>query len=257
MPKLVWSLAVGSATSARCGLRCGTPHVLSAISMALPRCADRLLEGGAAQRLVAGLAPPFDRGVGHAGLREVIRERFRLGGRGVGEAIAQNLGDAAVQDLAPALEQIFVGRVLNERVLEAIIALRRQALDQHDVGFGELLQRRLQRLRPPCRPRRVAGHRRSRGRSPSRSAPPRAPDRAGRAAPSAIVAASAGSPGCRRRARRAPTEAASLPRRTAARRRCARRRPPPHRAAARGGRTSSATMSRTWARSSGASEMVP
>ena len=58
---------------------------------------DRFLEGGAAQRLVAGLAPPFDRGVGHAGLAEVISERFRLGRRRIGEAIAQNFGDAAVQ----------------------------------------------------------------------------------------------------------------------------------------------------------------
>ena len=44
--------------------------------------------------------------------------------------------------MAPTLEQIFVGRVLNERVLEAIIAFGRQAL--HNVGFGELLQRSLQ-----------------------------------------------------------------------------------------------------------------
>src|SRR5271168_3809578 len=40
---------------------------------------DCFLEGGAAQRLVAGLAPPFDGIIGHAGLREVMRQRFRLG----------------------------------------------------------------------------------------------------------------------------------------------------------------------------------
>jgi hypothetical protein len=39
---------------------------------------DRFLEGGAAQRLVAGLAPPFDRRVGNARLREVTSERFLL-----------------------------------------------------------------------------------------------------------------------------------------------------------------------------------
>jgi hypothetical protein len=38
----------------------------------------RLLEGGAAQCLVAGLAPPFDRRVGLARMSEVMRERFRL-----------------------------------------------------------------------------------------------------------------------------------------------------------------------------------
>ena len=79
-----------------------------------------------------------------------MRERFRLGcGRG-GEAVAQNFGDAAVQHLAPALEQVFVGGVLDQRVLEAIVGVRRQALHQQDVGVGEPFQRGLQRPRPPC-----------------------------------------------------------------------------------------------------------
>jgi hypothetical protein len=51
------------------------------------------LEGGAAQRLVAGLAPPFDRRVGHAPLREVVRQHFRLGPGSLGEAVAQDFGD--------------------------------------------------------------------------------------------------------------------------------------------------------------------
>jgi len=89
------------------------------------------------QRLVAGIAPPFDRRVGQARLSEVMRKRFRLGRRNGGEAIAQTLGDAAVQNLAPALEQIFVSRVLNERVLETIFALGRQPLDQHNVSVGD------------------------------------------------------------------------------------------------------------------------
>ena len=53
---------------------------------------DRLGEGGAAQRLVARLAPPFDREVGLSRLREVMRERLGLR-RGRGE---QDLGRAAV-----------------------------------------------------------------------------------------------------------------------------------------------------------------
>jgi|ERR1700674_435299 len=40
------------------------------------RC--RLLKRGAAQRLVAGLAPPFDRSFGEARLREMMRDDFRL-----------------------------------------------------------------------------------------------------------------------------------------------------------------------------------
>ena len=50
-----------------------------------------------------------------------------------------------MQNLAPALEQILISRVLNERVLEAIIGVRRQALHQQDVGLGKPFQRCLQR----------------------------------------------------------------------------------------------------------------
>ena len=65
-------------------------------------------------------------------------------GRG-GEAVAQNLGDAPMQHLPPALEEIFVSRILNKRVLEAIVGVRREALDEQDIGFRELFQRGLQR----------------------------------------------------------------------------------------------------------------
>ena len=50
-----------------------------------------------------------------------------------------------MQHLATAPEQILVGGILNERVLETVVALRRCALYQQDVGLGEFLQRRLQR----------------------------------------------------------------------------------------------------------------
>src|SRR5215469_14036486 len=106
---------------------------------------DRLLEGGTAQRLVAGLAPPFDGGVGQTRLRRVMRQHFRLGRRRVREAVAQNLGDTPMQDLPPALEKIFIGRILNKRVLEAIVGVRREALDEQNIGFRELFQRSVQR----------------------------------------------------------------------------------------------------------------
>ena len=96
---------------------------------------DRLLEGRAAQRLIARLAPPFDREVVEAGLAEMMGDRFRLGVGG-----AQRLGRAAVKRLSSALEQALVGRVLDQRVLEAIFSLRRSALDKQQVGFGEPLQ---------------------------------------------------------------------------------------------------------------------
>jgi HlyD family secretion protein len=66
--------------------------------------------------------------------------QFRLGRRGVREAVAQNLGDAPMQHLPSALEKIFVGRILNKRVLEAIVAVRRDALDEQNIGFRELLE---------------------------------------------------------------------------------------------------------------------
>ena len=45
----------------------------------LAEMGDRLLEGGAAQGLVARLAPPFDREVVEAGFSEVMGDRFGLG----------------------------------------------------------------------------------------------------------------------------------------------------------------------------------
>ena len=50
-----------------------------------------------------------------------------------------------MQRLAAALEQAVVGRVLDQRVLEAIVGLRRRALDKQEVGFGKPIQRCLKR----------------------------------------------------------------------------------------------------------------
>ena len=50
-----------------------------------------------------------------------------------------------MQRLPAALEQAVVGRVLDQRVLEAIVGLRRRALDEQEVGVGKPIQRRLQR----------------------------------------------------------------------------------------------------------------
>src|ERR1700721_193207 len=74
---------------------------------------------------------------------EVMRHQLRRGRAG-GEIVEQRLGDATVQNLTPAPEQILISRVLNQRVLETIIGFGRQALNQQDVGFREPLQRHLQ-----------------------------------------------------------------------------------------------------------------
>ena len=104
---------------------------------------DRLLEGRAAQRLVARLAPPFDRKVVEPGLGEMMGDDFRLGRRALG-LVAQDFGGAAVQHLATALQQAVIGRVLDQRVLEAVGRLPSMALDEQDVGLGEPVERRLE-----------------------------------------------------------------------------------------------------------------
>ena len=76
---------------------------------------DRLLKGGTAKRLIARLSPPFDREVVEARFGEMMGDRF-----GLRAAVAQDFRGAAVQRLAAALEQAFVSRVLDQRVLEAI-----------------------------------------------------------------------------------------------------------------------------------------
>jgi hypothetical protein len=70
-------------------------------------------------------------------------QQLRLG-RG-GDIIKQDFGDAAVQNLASALEQILIGCALNERVLETIVCGGREPLHQQDVSVRELFQRGLQR----------------------------------------------------------------------------------------------------------------
>ena len=103
---------------------------------------DRLLEGGAAKGLVARLAPPFDGEIVEAGLGEMMGDRPQAQPRRA-RAVAQDFGGAAMQRLAAALEQAVVGRVLDQRVLEAIGGGRSGALDEQEVGFREPIQRRL------------------------------------------------------------------------------------------------------------------
>src|ERR1700692_3154536 len=72
----------------------------------------------ALQRPLPRYVPPFERGLGETCLGEVMRHQLRLDRRRGGEIAEQCLDDAAVQNLTPALEQILISRVLNQRVLE-------------------------------------------------------------------------------------------------------------------------------------------
>jgi hypothetical protein len=77
----------------------------------LAEMGDSFFEGGAPHGLVPSLAPPFDRGIVEPGLGEVMRQHLGLGCGDGPEVIAQGLGHDPVQHLAPALQQILIGRV--------------------------------------------------------------------------------------------------------------------------------------------------
>ena len=90
----------------------------------------------------AGLAPPFDGEIVEASLGEMTGDNFRLGCRML-RLVAQDFGGAAVQRLAAALEQAVVGRVLDQRVLEAIVRLMARALGDKEVRADKPVERGL------------------------------------------------------------------------------------------------------------------
>src|SRR5271165_4293129 len=100
---------------------------------------DRLLEGRAAQRLIASLPPPLDGEIVEPCLHEVMHDDFGLG-RSALWIVAQEFGGAPVERLATTLKQTVVGGVLDQRVLEAIVGLRGSALDKQQVGVGKPIQ---------------------------------------------------------------------------------------------------------------------
>ena len=101
---------------------------------------DRLLEGRAVQGLVARLAPPFDGEIVEPSLCEMMRDRFWLGRRAF-RVVAQKLSGPPVQRLPTALEKAVIGGVLDQRVLEPVIRLRRRTLNKQQVGVGKPIQR--------------------------------------------------------------------------------------------------------------------
>ena len=104
---------------------------------------NRLLKGGAAERLVARLAPPFDGQVVEPRLGEMMRDHLGLSDRSF-RIVAQKFRSAAVQRLTAAPEQAVVGRVLDQRMLEAIGRLMARALGDEQVRVGEPVERGLE-----------------------------------------------------------------------------------------------------------------
>jgi len=104
-----------------------------------------LLERRAAERLVAGLAPPFDRRLVETGPGQMVGDEFRLGRGDRRELFAQDVGDLPVQELPPAPEQGFVGRVLDQRMLEGVARIGWRAGPEQQLCLFELRQCRAQR----------------------------------------------------------------------------------------------------------------
>src|SRR6516225_9761940 len=106
---------------------------------------DRLLKGGATTPLIDRLAPPFDREIVDPGFSEMMRDHFWLRRGALGQ-LAQGFRGAAVQRLATTPKQAFVGRILDQRVLEAIVCLMACALGEEKVRFCERVERGLESL---------------------------------------------------------------------------------------------------------------
>ena len=112
------------------------PAALSAMAIALPRWA--MASWKAERRSAWSPALPHHSiaSIVEPSLGEMMGDRLGFGRCG----FAQDFGRAGMQRLAAALEQAVVGRVLDQRVLEAIISLRRSALDKQKVGVGKPIQ---------------------------------------------------------------------------------------------------------------------
>ena len=88
---------------------------------------DRFLVGRTAQRLIARPSPPFNRKFIEPSFGEMPRENFGRRAR-VFLLMQEDFAGAAVERPAAALKQAVVGRILDQRVLEAIICVRAAAL---------------------------------------------------------------------------------------------------------------------------------
>ena len=75
----------------------------------------------------------------------MMGEEFRLGLHDIGELFAQDFGDALMQDLPAALQEALIGRVLYQRVLEAVARLGRGPVAEHQPGILQLGERGAQR----------------------------------------------------------------------------------------------------------------
>ncbi len=96
--------------------------------------------GRASRRQPTGLLPVGDRLFKRARFGEMVREQVRFTFRDFRKAGFEHLADAGVEFLAPPVQQRAVGRVSDERVLEAVGRIRRSATFDHQPALTELRQ---------------------------------------------------------------------------------------------------------------------
>ena len=95
---------------------------------------------------LTGSGPQLARFLRAACLGVVVRDDLGLRRRDLGEALAQHLGDPAVNLQALALEHGLVSRVLDERVLEQVSRAWRAPALEEKLFLHELLEPLAQRL---------------------------------------------------------------------------------------------------------------
>src|SRR5215831_18336669 len=96
---------------------------------------DRLFVGRAAQRVFARLAPPLDREIVEPGLGKMTGDSL-----GLFVSLDKRLRRAPVEGLAAALQEAVVCRVPDQRMLETVDRLWRDALDKEKVCLQETAQ---------------------------------------------------------------------------------------------------------------------
>ena len=100
----------------------------------------RLYVRGSGGREVTGPEPVWNGLLCQSRLAKMTCNELRLRFDQLWKPSFDRCGDPPVQFLAAALEQALLGRVLDQRMLEAIMGLRRSALDKQKIGVGEPVQ---------------------------------------------------------------------------------------------------------------------
>src|SRR5665213_3644505 len=101
---------------------------------------DRLNMRGPGRGALPGSRPERDRLGGGAALCQVMRQQFGFLLLQLRKAFAQDRGDLPMQYLALTLQHRLIGGVSNERMLEQVFAVRRQAVTFDQARPGQIQQ---------------------------------------------------------------------------------------------------------------------